>query len=130
MNGIAGRSGGGRLHGQFDTSEYDGGPIKCKGMSEAQSEAWDEVLSRLPQEALRKCDSYLLFELSGYIVASQKIMREWLLDPSDPNLAKIKNQIAQKIQSLSGLFGLSPADRKRIQLATPKEEEDELSEFT
>lgn len=129
MNGIAGRSGGTRLHGQFDPSEYDGGPVKSKGMSEAQSEAWDEIVARLPQEALRKCDSYLLFELSGYVVASRKIMQEWLLDPSDPGLAKIKNQITQKLQSLSGLFGLSPADRKRIQIATPKEEEDELSEF-
>jgi phage terminase small subunit len=130
MNGIAGRSGGGRLHGQFDTSEYDGGPIKPKNMPQRQSEVWDEVLSRLPQEALRKCDSYLLFELSGYIVASQHIMSEWLLNPSNATLAKIKNQTTQKIQSLSALFGLSPADRKRIQIATPKEEEDELTEFT
>jgi phage terminase small subunit len=99
-------------------------------MSQAQSDAWDEVISRLPQEALRKCDSYLLFELSGYIVASQKVMGEWLVDPSDVVLAKIKNQTTQKIQSLSALFGLSPADRKRIQIATPKEEEDELTEFT
>lgn len=130
MSGIAGRSGGGRLHGTYDTSEYDGGPVKPKGMSQAQSDAWDEVISRLPQEALRKCDSYLLFELSGYIVASQKVMGEWLIDPSDVVLAKIKNQTTQKIQSLSALFGLSPADRKRIQIATPKEEEDELTEFT
>jgi len=130
MNGISGRSGGGRLHGQFDPSDYDGGPEKCKGMSELQSDTWDEIIERLPQEALRKCDSYLLFELSGYVVASRKIMEQWLLDPADPDIARIKNQITQKLQSLSGLFGLSPADRKRIQIATPKEEEDELSEFT
>lgn len=130
MNGIAGRSGGNRLCGTYDTTEYDGGPIKPKGMSQEQVLAWDEILGRLPQEALRKSDSYLLFELSGYVVASRKIMEQWLLDPADPDLAKVKNQITQKLQSLSGLFGLSPADRKRIQIATPKQEEDELSEFT
>lgn len=130
MNGIAGRSGGNRLCGTYDTSDYDGGPVKSKGMSEEQSAAWDEIVGRLPQEALRRCDSYLLFELSGYVVASRKIMEQWLLDPADPGIAKVKNQITQKLQSLSGLFGLSPADRKRIQIATPKEEEDELSEFT
>ncbi len=129
MVAVEGKSGGARLHGNFDTSRPDGLPEKPRNMTEAQSQAWDKLMEQLPAEALRKIDEYLLFELTGYIVALSKMNQEWLANPADKDLRMAKIQYTQKVKQLSCDFGLSPADRKRIQIAAPQEESDELSEF-
>ena len=129
MNAVAGRSGGQRLVGNHDTSVFDGGPKKPDWLSEIQSVAYDELLSQLPADALRKRDVHLLAELATYITAIRKINRAWEKDPADKDLRCAKTQYSQKVQQLSALFGLSPADRKRIQIDTPKEEIDDLEEF-
>ena len=129
MNAIAGRSGGQRLMGNADTSQQDGGPQKPKGLPQVQSDVWDDIVPMLPADALRKRDVLILYELTGIIAALRQINCEWLLDPKDKDLRCAKMQYTQKLIQLSGLLGLSPADRKRIQIDTPKEEEDELEEF-
>jgi|694.fasta_scaffold49828_2 hypothetical protein len=129
MGGITGRSGGARNRGNFDLSEQDGLPEKPTSMSEAQGEVWDELMDQLPLEALRKIDRHLLFLLSSLIAGSRKLNQEWLLDPADRDIRTSYMQTLEKIRQLSGLFGLSPADRKRIQIAEPKEEQDDLAEF-
>jgi hypothetical protein len=91
---------------------------------------WDEVLPLLPQEALRGRDVFLLYELTGIIAALRAINEEWLGKPADKDLRCAKMQYTQKLIQLSSILGLSPADRKRIQIDTPKQEEDELEEFT
>jgi hypothetical protein len=67
--------------------------------------------------------------LSSLIAGSRKLNQEWLLDPADRDIRTSYMQTLEKIRQLSGLFGLSPADRKRIQIAEPKEEQDDLAEF-
>lgn len=130
MNAVAGRSGGERLRGNFDASTPDGGPEKPSGMPEHQAKAWDELLQQLPAEALRKRDQHLLYELAGYIAALRQINWKWLAEPEDKDLRCAKTQYTEKVRQLSALFGLSPADRKRIQIDSPKEEKDDLEEFT
>ena len=130
MNAVAGRSGGERLRGNFDTSAPDGGPQKPKGMPEHQSQAWDELIEQLPVDALRKRDVHLLYELAGYVAALRQINWKWLAEPEDKDLRCAKTQYTEKVRQLSALFGLSPADRKRIQIDKPLEEKDDLEEFT
>jgi phage terminase small subunit len=115
--------------GNADTSTPDGGPDKPKGLPQVQSDVWDEIVPMLPGDALRQRDAFILYELTGIIAALRQINGEWLLDPKDKDLRCAKMQYMQKLIQLSGLLGLSPADRKRIQIDTPKEEKDELDEF-
>jgi phage terminase small subunit len=129
MPGTPTRSGGARLVGNHDNSTPDGGPVRPHWLTEKQQKIWDEILPTLPEEALRKRDQHLLAELVSYIAAIRRINIEFDENPADKDLRCSRTQYTQKIQQISALFGLSPADRKRIQLETPKEEEDELTEF-
>lgn len=129
MNAVAGRSGGERLRGTYDTSAFDGGPVKPTWLTKEQSEVWEEVIRQLPADALRKRDVHLLAELCGYVCAVRYINYKWARDPADKDLRCAKTQYTQKIQQISALFGLSPADRKRIQIDKPIEEVDDLAEF-
>lgn len=130
MNAVAGRSGGERLRGNFDTTEYDGGPKKPDGLPQAISDEWDYIVPLLPAEALRRIDVLLLRQLCGYSAAWKISEQEWILKPTDKDIRCAMTQYTEKMRQLSGQFGLSPADRKRLQLALPKEEKDDLEEFT
>lgn len=129
MTAVAGRSGGERLKGTYDASAFDGGPEKPTWLTQEQSSVWDEVIKQLPADALRKRDVHLLAELCGYVYAVRYINSQWARDPADKDLRCAKTQYTQKIQQISALFGLSPADRKRIQIDKPPEEKDDLDEF-
>jgi len=129
MPGTIGNSGGGRLRGDHDPTEHDGGPVK-PAMSERESEAWDELLEMLPSEALRKIDVFIVREAVDYTLMLAKIRQDLHDNPADKDLRCAKTQYTEKLLKLSGLLGMSPADRKRIQIAQPKEKEDDLSEFS
>jgi hypothetical protein len=129
MPGTIGNSGGGRLRGDYDASDYDGGPVK-PSMSERESQAWDELIAMLPREALRKIDVFVLREAVDYTLMLGKIRQELHDSPAGKDLRCAKTQYTEKLLKLSGLLGMSPADRKRIQIAQPKEKEDDLSEFS
>lgn len=131
MNGVKGRSGGARhIAGNPDKTQEDGGPKKPKGMPVAQAQAWDMIVSALPESSLREIDSILLFTLSSYVAAVKKINKAFLQNPADPDIRQAYNQYNQKIIQLSTVFGLSPADRKRIAIGDgPKEDDDDLKKL-
>ena len=128
MTGLKGHSGGARHHGMFDTSSPDGMPKKPAGMTELQALVWDELLEQLPTEALRRIDSHMLFGLTALIARMRKINSDFVLS-DDKEIRASFLQTFDKLIKASGHFGLSPADRKRIQIAQPEKEEDELEEF-
>ncbi len=131
MNGVQGRSGGARhIAGNPDKTPEDAGPQKPKGMPVEQAKAWDMIVAALPESSLRQIDAILLFTLSAYVAAVKKINKAFLKNPADPDIRQAYNQYNQKIIQLSTVFGLSPADRKRIAIGDgPKAEEDDLKEL-
>jgi len=128
MAGSAGRSGGARLHGTFDVSAQDGLPKKPASMTELQSQVWDEMMEQLPLEALRKIDAHMLYGLTA-LVAKMRTLNGEFQHSDDRDIRTSFLQTFDKLIKASGHFGLSPADRKRIQIAKPEEEEDQLEEF-
>jgi len=135
MAGRPGRSGGARnksnraIKDGKDLVDTKGGPVKPKGLTVEQQKVWDDIVSSLPTETMKKADSALLQILSAYICAMRKLNRSFLLDPADADIRQAFNQCSQKILQISAVVGLSPADRKRIQLGGGSEEEDDLKKF-
>lgn len=130
MAGQPGRSGGLRdnLYGH-DLTPSDGGPVKPSGLLKKVSDEFDRLLKRLPVEALREVDSYLLVELATLIVGMEQLNTDWLANPSDKDIRTSYMQALDKIMQLSNKYGLTPADRKRIKIVDPKQPEDDLKEF-
>ncbi len=130
MPGTIGNSGGGRLRGDHDPTEYDGGPVKPLDLSDSVSKRWDVLLEQLPKEALRQVDVYNIRQAAVFSVLLESIEKQLEEKPSDKDLRCAYTQYSEKFIKLSGHLGMSPADRKRIQIAQPKEKEDDLSEFS
>lgn len=136
MAGKPGRSGGAR-HGAGnrsikdgkDLTKIDGGPIQPKGLTAEQKKVWNDIVACLPDGTMKKVDAALLQVLSAYICAMRKLNKQFLLDPADKDIRQGFNQCSQKILQISAVVGLSPADRKRIQLGDVGEEDDELKKF-
>lgn len=130
MAGVAGRSGGPRetSYGE-DLTPRDDGPVKPPGLLERVEKQFDLLLKRLPAEALREIDSYLLAEMSTLLVGLEYLKNSWLADPADKEVRTAYMQSLEKLMQLSAKYGLTPADRKRIKLVEAQPAEDDLKEF-
>lgn len=135
MVGKPGRSGGARHTGNRsikdgkDLAKSDGGPVQPKGLTAEQKKVWDDIVACLPDGTMKKVDAALLQILSAYICAMRKLNKLFLNDPGDKDIRQGFNQCAQKILQISAVVGLSPADRKRIQLGDGNNEDDDLKKF-
>jgi phage terminase small subunit len=128
MTGSFGRSGGNRRFVGKDGSKQDGGPVKPSGLSEQASSKWDELIGQLPHHELRRIDVHQLEILVGLVLEAKRLLEMLAANPADHPTRRLHLSTCQHISRLSSQFGLSPADRKRIDVE-PEPEIDELEEF-
>jgi hypothetical protein len=118
------RSGGNRKLGT-DRSDQDGGPRKPDGMPDGWNAKWDELLEQLPQHVLRRIDGHKLKALVTLLQHEIELSRMLAEDPHDDKSRRLYLQTVQAIHRESSLFGLSPADRKRLDLVSDPFDDDE-----
>jgi hypothetical protein len=109
------RSGGSRKLGH-DRTEADGPPIRPSGMPDAWNLKWTELMEQLPQHVLRRVDGHKLKALVTLLCHEIELSRMLAADPTDDKSRRLYLQTVQAIHRESSLFGLSPADRKRLDM--------------
>lgn len=114
------RSGGDRSIGQ-DMTEDDGGPIRPQ-LPTGVAEKYDEILSQLPHNVLRKVDVHSLSNLARLLHLSDLYAKITLDDPMDHKTGRLYLNTLDRIHRMSASFGLTPADRKRLAFAPPEPE--------
>ena len=122
MAGTAGRSGRHGSQGR-DTTPEDFGPEKPK-LPDAVAGKWDQLLDQLPKKSLRRIDCHELKLLSELLVMADNLSAVMLADPSDHKTGRLFLNTTDRIHRLSASFGLNPGDRKRLDLRTGQDEED------
>lgn len=127
MTGTSGRSGGSRVV-SVDRTLADGLPELPMGQSNAFNSKWSEVLSQLPKDALRKIDVHQLAILCHLLNHAEQLAALLESDPSDHKARRLFLQTGQSVNRLSAQFGLSIADRSRLNIE-PQREKDVFEEF-
>jgi hypothetical protein len=92
-------------------------------MGKEENEVWNMLLGQIPNEILRRIDSWQLQVLAEYIVRRWKTSKLLLSEPDNLGLHRVDLSYAQHISRLSSQFGLSPVDRQRLKYE-PIEEDD------
>ncbi len=118
------RSGGNRWL-KHDRSENNGPPVKPMGMTDAWNAKWDELMKQLPQHELRKVDVHQLKSLVTLLLHEQELSAILAKDPFDDRKRRLYLQTVASIGRLSAMFGLSVADRKRLDVAPPPTDDDD-----
>ena len=124
MPGTPGRTG--NFHTSSDRTPQDGLPVKPKGISRAAGTKWKELLTQLPTQTLRRVDVHQLRLLCELLAAADVQAATVAADPLDHKTARLLLQTAQQIHRLSSCFGLTPADRARMQLPLEPDQPDEF----
>ena len=125
MAGTAGRSGGNREL-SADRSAHDGLPEPPQGRTDAFYAKWASLLADLPASELRRIDGVQLAILVDQLIEIDQLGAMIEADPSDLKSRSLRLRVSQQVARLSAQFGLSPADRKRLNF-DPPEVEDEFS---
>ena len=113
MVGTPGRSGGDRTAGDIDPTLPDGGPYKPNMITEVAAK-WDELLPQLHKPSLRAVDVHELRTLCELLVCKDTLAAATLADPLDSRTGNLFLKVVDRIHKLSAVFGLNPADRKRL----------------
>jgi len=121
-------SGGNRVTFGSDKSKKDGLPVCSHNAPIEVQERFTELLTMIPAQAFRKIDAILLEKLAFYELHARKLQVMIDADPTDFKASSVLLRVTEQIMRLSGLFGLSPADRRRINLEV-QEEEDEFTSW-
>jgi phage terminase small subunit len=115
MPGTKGRSGGSRKLGA-DRSSPDSGPVMPFGLTEAVQAKWREIVSQIPGGVLRRIDCHQIKLLAELLAGADDLSRQIQADPQNDRARRLFLQSIDRIQRLSALFGLSPADRMRLKI--------------
>ena len=107
-----------------DGSKPDGLPAKPKGMNETCNEIWDDLLSQIQPNILRKVDAFQLESLAQLLVQSRALGKLAMANPVDVSANRAWLATVDLVRKLSACFGLSPSDRKRLAIADESPEED------
>jgi hypothetical protein len=111
------RSGGDRVANGEDTFPRDGLPSRPMDLTKDQSQIWSDLMSQLPNEILRRVDSHNLKTMVILLWTRDQLAKVVTGDPQDlRSIAKLVS-VSQQINRLSGQYGLSPIDRRRMKLA-------------
>lgn len=121
-------SGGNRTTFGTDKSKKDGMPVCSEDAPLDVQVRFDQLLKLIPAQAFRKIDTVLLERLAFYELHAQKLQHLIDRDPTDFKASGVLLRVTEQLMRLSGLFGLSPADRRRINLEV-EEEEDEFTQW-
>lgn len=124
MVGTAGRSGGNRQNG-IDRTKPNGGPVKPQDLASEVDPIWDELLGQLPSHALRAIDVHELRLLCETLLMSRRLAEQVRLDPADHKAGRLLLNVVDRIHRMSAAFGLSPADRKRLDIEADELDEDD-----
>jgi hypothetical protein len=122
------RSGGDRSL-STDKTPNDGPPIKPDNMTARAQDKWGELLEQIPTCLLRQIDVHQL-RLLAELLAQSDALAERIEDaPSDDKATRLYLATIDRVARLSGMFGLSPNDRKRSQLEPAPEDDATLAEL-
>ncbi len=113
MTGTTGRSGGNRNLGD-DGTAIDGTPEPPEGRSKAFYAKWSSLLPTLPAQSLRRVDAVQLAILVEQLVEIDELTTHIESEPADLKARSLRLRICQQVGRMSAQFGLSPADRKRL----------------
>ena len=82
-------------------------------------------MGQLPVHALRRIDCHELKILCDLLVVADELGKRLEQDATDLKSARMLVQVAAQIHRFSAVFGLNPADRKRLAIAdeSPPEED-------
>ena len=108
----------------FDGSRPDGLPQKPKGLNKDCSEVWDDLLSQIQPNILRRVDSFQLESLAQLLVQSRALGKLAMANPVDVSSNRAWLATVDLVRKLSACFGLSPSDRKRLSITDEPPEED------
>lgn len=122
MAGTSGRSGGSRELGA-DRSEPDGIPSPPTGRTDVFYSKWGSLLNDLPANELRRIDGVQLAILTQQLVEIDELDEMIEANPSDLKIRSLRLRVSQQVARISAQFGLSPADRKRLNFEPPEEED-------
>lgn len=117
------RSGGNRRL-SLDATEANGVPDCPKSFSNEQKAKWREVMCQLPGLLLRKIDVHQLGNLCRLLVLADVYGKA---AASDMKAVRMLIQVVDRVHKLSASFGLTPADRRRMEM--PLETEDEFDSW-
>lgn len=122
------RSGGDRSL-STDKTPNDGPPIKPDNMTARAQNKWGELLDQIPTGLLRQIDVHQLRLLSELLAQSDALAERIDDAPSDDKARRLYLATIDRVARLSGMFGLSPNDRKRSQLEPAPEDDATLAEL-
>lgn len=121
------RSGGDRTVNDADCFPMDGLPSRPSTMTREESQIWNNLLSLIPVEMLRRADAYQLQVLCECLSRKEKYEEILRAEPDDYKAHRAYMQLVSHISRLSAQFGLSPVDRRRIKLGASQT--DDLEDF-
>lgn len=123
MAGTLGRSVGSREL-SADRSVHDGLPEPPKDRTDAFYLKWAALLADLPAIELRRIDAVQLGILVDQLIEIDQLGAMIEVDPSDLKARSLRLRVSQQVARLSAQFGLSPADRKRLNFEPIAKEDD------
>jgi hypothetical protein len=86
-------------------------------LTKDQSQIWSDLMSQLPNEILRRIDSHNLKTMVILLWTRDQLAKVITNNSQDlRSIAKLVS-VSQQINRLSGQYGLSPIDRRRMKLA-------------
>ena len=120
-------SGGDRRSIEADRFPEDGRPIKPGDLSYREADIWEELMTQIPQEVLRKVDVWCLRGLVELIAAKEKIRTAIEMAPANMQLKRELRYTIDQISKMSPKYGLTPLDRRRLKFEPT--EDDETTEW-
>jgi hypothetical protein len=121
MAGTRGRSGG--RNKKVATGGSDGKPVSPRPLSETATKYFKWLLTRLgtgkKESAWCKIDGTLLATLAELMESQEQVSALLATMPESLELHRLRNALANQLQKMSSLVGLSPVDRARLPAELP-----------
>ncbi len=131
MVGTTGRSGGNRDLATSDLSRDDGKPACPPTLPQEVRTKWNEIVSQVPDGVLRQIDGHQIRLLAELLCGADILAEQVRSDPLNDKARRLFLQTCDRVNRLSGQFGLSPSDRRRLKIEhhEPNEFDDYMSRF-
>lgn len=117
------RSGGDRVANGQDSFPQDGLPSRPMDLAKDEMEVWSQLIDQIPNDLLRRVDAHNLKTICELICLKDRLGKSMKSDPEDMRYVAKYLSACQQINRLSGQYGLSPIDRRRMKLEPQEAEE-------
>lgn len=101
---------------RLDNQPADGEPIKPAGLSQYESDVWDEMVGYLPAAAVGLADTVMLREAARWYGIYTRCMELLQADPIDRDLMLSTDKAWKNFDRIACQFGATPIARARLQL--------------